>query len=248
MNELPFRKLITAVIGVSLSPNGMKGEIGSHLKDLSSGKSTLIPQDKFEAVPNPNFYFVPLSVVKDLSNDQKLLYKLCVSVMAGTFDPALRVVILPGINWARWLTLAILILYYYTTLVNPPENLKTVVEFIICIYAPTWFELKSNPRCTDAPRIMFKALKKYKELPQWIQDTVMPIVEGGSHWFHPENVKLAMLADSRIEVRRKAIDLILEDRKNPYQQEKPKSGKGSEKKIQIFNLPQFSYVTDSYDP
>ena len=78
---------------------------------------------------------------------------------------------------------------------------------------------------------MFKALKKYKELPQWIQDIVMPIVEGGSHWFHPENVKLAMLADSRIEVRRKAIDLILEDRKNPYQQKKPKSGKGSEKKF-----------------
>ena len=94
---------------------------------------------------------------------------------------------------------------------------------------------------------MFKALKKYKELPQWIQDTVMPIVEGGSHWFHPENVKLAMLADSRIEVRRKAIDLILEDRKNPYQQKKPKSGKGSEKKVWIFNLPQLSYDADTYD-
>ena len=137
LNELPLRKLITAVLGVSSLPNGMKGEVGAHLKDLSSRKSTLIPCDKFKAVPNSNFYFVPPSVVKDLSNDQKLLYKLCLSVMAGTFDPELRGVILPSINWARWLTLAILILYYYTTLVNPPENLKTVVEFIIRIYAPT---------------------------------------------------------------------------------------------------------------
>ena len=118
-------------------------------------------------------------------------------------------------------------------MVNPPENLKTVVRFIIRIYVPTWFELKSNPKCTDAPRIMLKAWKKYNELPQWIQDIVMPIVLGGSHWFHPENVKLAMLADSRREVRRKAIDLILEDRKNPYQQKKPKTGKGSEKKFKF---------------
>ena len=94
---------------------------------------------------------------------------------------------------------------------------------------------------------MLKAWKKYNELPQWIQDIVMPIVLGGSHWFHPENVKLAMLADSRREVRRKAIDLILEDRKNPYQQKKPKTGKGSEKKVQIFHLPKLHSDAEIYD-
>ena len=102
LNELPLRKLIK------------KGDIGAHLKDLSLGKSKLKPCENFVAVPNPNFYFIPPSVVKDLSNDQKLMYKLSLSVMSGSFDL--------GINWACWLTLAILILYYYTTMVNPQKN------------------------------------------------------------------------------------------------------------------------------
>ena len=127
LNELPLRKLITTVLGCSSSPNGLKGDIGADLKDLSVGKSKLEPRKEFEAVPNPNFYFVPPSVVKDLSNDQKLMCKLSLSVMSGSFDPELRGVTLPGINWARWITLAIIILYYYTTLVNPSENLKKLL-------------------------------------------------------------------------------------------------------------------------
>ena len=41
--------------------------------------------------------------------------------------------------------------------------------------------------------------------------------------------------------------MILENRKKPFQQQKPKSGPGSGKKIRLLNLPKIQYSAKSYD-
>jgi hypothetical protein len=183
---------------------------------------------------------VPPEVVKDLSCDQKVLHDSCMAMMEGKCSRSLF-----GIR-SRWLTLAILILIYYMTLKNPPTNLVKVVKLIIMIYDPIWFELKCNPNCTNAPRIMFKATKLYKTLPLDEQAIVLPIFEIGNHWAHMENLLLSMAADPDRSIRKKAVSKILDIRAKPFVQKKARHRKGSNKIVRIKNVPKLLYDAVSY--
>ena len=61
-------------------------------KGFECEKQYTLPLEKFKAVPNPNFPFVPLLVIKDLLNDQKL-------DMTRTLNPDLIDVPPAVINW-----------------------------------------------------------------------------------------------------------------------------------------------------
>jgi hypothetical protein len=159
LNELELRHHITHFLGVSSSPNGLAGDIGKALKDLKP--ENVLPE--FTAFPNPNFYQIPPEVVKTLSRDQKVFHQLLTAVMEGKCSRKLAETVMPGINLARWLTLAIRILFYFMTLKDPPPNLVKVVKFIIYIYGSNWFEYKSHPNCLDTPRIMFKVDSRIRQ-------------------------------------------------------------------------------------
>ena len=92
--------------------------------------------------------------------------------------------------------------------------------------------MRIKPNCMDAPGIWFKAMQLYSRLPKKLRDIVWPIAEANSYWLHAENLLVAMFGDIRRWVRQKAADLLLGNRMNPYQPEKPKSGLGSDKKGQ----------------
>jgi hypothetical protein len=144
-------------------------------------------------------------------------------------------------------TLAIFILIYFMTLKNPPANLVKVVKFIIMIYASIWFGLKCNSNCTNAPRIMFKALKLIKSLPLNDQAIALPISEIGNHWAHMENLLLIMAADPDRSIREKAVSKFLKIRAKPFIQKKPHHGKSLNKIVTIKNVPKPLYDAVSYD-
>jgi hypothetical protein len=132
------------------------------------------------------------------------------------------------------------------TFTSPPENLAKMARFIIFIYANIWFQLKCNPKCQDAPRIMFQAMKLYLALPQEDKNVVLPIFENGAYYFHSENLLLSMLNDPDKDVRKLAVEKILQIRRNPTIQKKPRRGKGSDKMVRIFNKPKPVYGADKY--
>ena len=80
--------------------------------------------------------------------DQKYLFDMCSAVSAGVcpVDLSLRN---PGlINQSRCLTMANRILCLYVATVNSSDELKALVSFIVTVYIPMWFEIKTALRCS----------------------------------------------------------------------------------------------------
>ena len=72
---------------------------------------------------------------KELSKDQKYLYEMCLAISSGEC-PLELVHCGPGkMSHARWLTTANRLLRLYAGTPDPTENLITLAEFILKVYA-----------------------------------------------------------------------------------------------------------------
>ena len=110
----------------------------------------------------------------------------------------------PGLlNHSRWLTTANRILRLYISLDSPSCNLKTLVTFIIRVYAPMWFAIKS---CKDA------MIARSRYLSDNLKKIVDSVIQRNAYCSHPENVLLAMLTDGRPHIRQLGLRRILKAR------------------------------------
>lgn len=65
----------------------------------------------------------------------------------------------PGIiSHVHCLTTANRILLVYIGTQDPSNELQALAEFIMNVYAPAWFRIKSHPNCTDEPRNLWKTI------------------------------------------------------------------------------------------
>ena len=73
--------------------------------------------------------------------------------------------------------------------------------FIVKVYAPFWFLVKSHPQSINGSRHIFiNYIVWIRELSQHIQEIIRPVIEHNSY-FHPENVLIAMITDSDASIR-----------------------------------------------
>ena len=130
------------------------GEIESQLH----GEVYKYPIVKFITVPGR---VAPISqaILKDLSTDQLYLYEACLAIQGGPELSDMNFVsnrICP-LNHSRWLT-ANRALRLYMSSREPSINLTRIVNYVLNIYAPMWFRVKSNPYCTDESHDLFYVL------------------------------------------------------------------------------------------
>ena len=78
MNELPFRHLFLQLDGKTNGPDAFSGIIGKAI----AGELHKTPMAKFRRV-NTNVMTLPDDIIKDLSNDQKYLYNMCIAISNG---------------------------------------------------------------------------------------------------------------------------------------------------------------------
>lgn len=91
---------------------------------------------------------------------------------------------------------------------NPSENLKILVNFILKVYGPTWFEVKSQKSCTDGSKNLYNMIQRCRYLKGKVREVVEKSVQHNGFFAHHENILLAMLFDEEEQVREKAIDWI----------------------------------------
>lgn len=204
-NELPLRHLFEYLDGPTTGPKGFSGPIGKSLMNCEK---------------LPIIDFVPITCVlpscmnsNDLSTDQKYLFDLCSAVSVGIcpVDHSLRN---PGlINHSRWLTTANRILRLYVATRSPSDELKTIVTFIVTVYAPVWFEIKNAPSCKDGARHVHSTILKSRYLTNDLKKVVDPVIQRNAFFSHPENLLLAMITDERPHIRELALRRILKSRK-----------------------------------
>lgn len=204
-NELPLRHLLEALDGVTAGPRAFSGTIGKSLVNCEQ-----LPVAMFQKIEAD----LPQITSKDLSTDQQYLYEICDSVIKGycSLDLSRRD---PGaISHSRWVTTANRILRLYIGSDKPSENLIMLATYVVKVYAPMWFHIKSKPSCKDGAVHLWRAIKLSRYLPDTLKAVVDPVLQRNGFFGHPENILLAMISDSRKNIRELGLRRILKARKS----------------------------------
>jgi hypothetical protein len=95
---------------------------------------------------------------------------------------------------------------------KPSKNLKTLVTFIIRVYAPMWFGIKAQPSCKYGARHVHQILVKSRYLSPKLKKIVEPVIHRNAYFAHPENLLLAMMTDHRPHIRELGLRRVMKAR------------------------------------
>lgn len=225
MNELPLRHLFIHIDGSTSGPLTFSGEIGQQLEKCE--KKSVI---QFQPIPGE----LPEVSTQDISSDQKYLYRIVAAVITGVFPEDLKSKSPGKMSHARWLTRANRILRLYVSIKEPSKNLTILATYIVKVYAPTWFYIKTHPTCKDGARHLWKLISASRYLSTELKTIIDPVIQRNSYFAHPENLLLGMLTDPQKHIRELAARRILKARNIKTN------------KLRIFKLPDINFNALSY--
>ena len=69
------------------------------------------------------------------------------------------------------------------------------------VYAPTWFQIKRNSSYSPGPRNLWFMISNSRYLTDNLKSVIDPVIQRNAYFAHTENILIAMLFDSRQEIR-----------------------------------------------
>ena len=223
-----MRHLIEKLDGGTTGPNAFSGPIGSSLTGCE--ELTIIKYVPVELNNCPNLDGI------ELSTDQKYLYEICQAISSGEF-PATLALQKPGpVVHSRWLTTANRILRLYASSDCPSVNLVHLTTYIMKVYAPMWFNIKTKPFCMDGTRHLWMLIRLTRYLEPELRNVVDAVIQRNGYFGHPENILLAMLTDTRQYVRELACRRIISARNEC----------SSSKAVRKFCIPKLNFDARDY--
>lgn len=225
MNELPLRHLFIHIDGSTSGSQTFTRKIGKELESCENRPVVL-----FQSIPAE----LPEISTQTMSTDQKYLYKIVTAVITGIFLDDLKNKSPGKMSHARWLTRANRILRLYVSIEAPSENLCILTTYIVKVYAPTWFSIKTHPTCKDGAQHFWKLISASRYLSTELKSIIHPVIQRNSCFAHSENLLLAMLTDSQTHIRELAARRILKARNTKTN------------KIRLFQLPNINFDALSY--
>lgn len=202
-NELPLRHLVQHLDGGTSGPNAFSGPIGKALANCEN-----LPVVRFVVISSD----FPNIDRKDLSTDQRYLWDICQAVINGNCSSGLFQRQPGKLSHARWITTANRIMRLYISSSEPSNQLQTLAEFVMRVYAPMWFTIKLNPYCTDGPRNLWKTINVSRYLQNELKTVIDPIIQRNGYFGHPEAIILSMITDDRQPIRELGLRRILRAR------------------------------------
>ena len=239
-NELPFRHLFCHCDGGhgTSGPDSFMGPIGQECK----GKIHLIDVVAFTPIPT-SVPDMDDGVWTDLSRDQKLLYRYCKAIAAGHVPANLAQQVAGPINHSRWLTLAIRLMTLYTRKQRPSHGLKLIVTYIVQVYCPVWFMIKSKWKFTYGPLHLFSMMKLINTQSKEVQSVVKSVVQRNAFYAEPGVMVCSMLESEEESIRRFAVNTIREHREKPLKISKSKVLQG----VRKHTIPVLRWNATSWD-
>lgn len=225
MNELPFRHLFAHIDGATSGPNTFSGKIGKELENCE-----MKPVIQYQAIPSE----LPHVTAQDLSTDQSYLHSITSAISTGVFPEDLAKKSPGKMSHARWLTRANRILRLYVSTKSPSEELSILATYVVRVYAPTWFAIKTHPSCKDGARHLWKLISASRYLTANLKAVIDPVITRNGYFAHPENILLAMLTDPQKHIRELAARRILKARTVPAT------------KLRCFQVPNLDFNASSY--
>ena len=209
-NELKLRRLITKRDGKTSSKDGWEGELGKLLPTVRSLKRTCTAPVIPGKTELPD---LPPEVVKDIGSDQEYGHRITNAVRKGKMDEDLAALTVGQTGHSRWLTTANLFCdWWFRDHGLEGEllaRLREIVDFIINVYFPCWFQIKINHSWVDGPTNVLFELSCLRTQSEVVQETVMPTVRSSAWFAHSEPILMTMLCSKEEEERRFAANQIL---------------------------------------
>ncbi|GBM70805.1 hypothetical protein AVEN_142094-1 [Araneus ventricosus] len=194
VDRLPLCHLLNSLDGATTGPTEFCGPIGKAIKTCEE-----LPVAPFSSISVEN---IPDNIDRMvLSNDQQYLYDICLAIsrVECYFDLALKK---PGsVAHSRWLTTAGRILRLNVATEKPSDNLIILATFIMKVYAPVWFHVKTKPAITEGARHIWRLISFSRYLESNLRNIVDTVIQRNCFFCHPENLLLSMLTDKRENVK-----------------------------------------------
>lgn len=105
----------------------------------------------------------PAEAVKNLSVDQRYLYDMCHAIENGVVNASLGMRNPGTLVHSRFLTTANRVLRYYVSVSSSTIKLTSLVEYIIKVYAPIWFNIKANESFLMGPKLIFELIRLVRD-------------------------------------------------------------------------------------
>lgn len=206
-NELPFKALFNHLDGPTDGPQTRTGDIGKQLENCET-----LEVKNFMAISLEN---MPQNFEKgDLSTDEDYIIEIATAVSTGICPVNLANKKTGPMHNARWLTTASRVLRLYVATDKPSENLIILVKYIMQVYVPMYFNVKSRNSSVFGSVHLFNFITYTRSLTSHLLPIVQKVIQNNSYFAHPENLILAMLFDERQDIRKLGCEKILLARGN----------------------------------
>jgi len=227
-NELPLRHLMQNIDGVTHGPQAFSGVIGKALVNCELQEIVHYSSIPLQNCPNMDEI--------ELSTDQQYLYNICKAVASGSCNPDLALQKPGPLCHSRWLTTANRLLRLYVSSEHPSNNLVQLATFVMKVYAPVWFNIKTKPACTEGSKHLWKLVNFSRYLDKPLRDIVDTVIQRNAFFGHAENILIAMLSDERTNIRELAYRRILAAR----------SEKKLSSRVREFRIPPINFEAKDY--
>lgn len=226
-NELPLRHLFEKIDGATSGPKTHCGPIGKQLNECES-----LPVVNFVSI-SCNLPEVDANV---LSTDQKYLFLICKAIDSGKCSVELANLKPGNLSHSRWLTKANRLLRLYISTENPTFELKLIVEFIIRVYAPSWFRIKINSSVNYGTKHLFEFIQSSRYLDDKYLKIIDPVITNNAFFAFPENILLCMLTDGDKNVRKLGLQRVVNAKKQA----------ATDVSIRKFKIPTLNFSAKNY--
>lgn len=224
-NELPLKHLFEKVDGGTTGPTSHSGPIGKMLTNCEN-----LPVTNFKSMNCS----LPTIDKSELSTDQKYLFLICEAINSGSCSEEVANLNPGNLSNSRWLTKANRICRLYIATENPSFELKLMTQFVLTVYAPSWFRIKFNSSVKYGAKHLYSFIQSSRYLDDKYLHIIDPVIARNAYFASPENILLSMLTDDNKDTRLLALRKII----NAKKQDLPI--------IREFKVPAINFSADSY--
>ena len=143
------------------------------------------------------------------------MYRYVEAIKTGIVPPDLTNLIAGSMNHARWLTLSIRLLQLYTRTETPDDSLIQIVRYIVQVYAPMWFEIRSQNNFVNGPKLIFRKIELVKTQSEIVQNIVKPVIQRNSYFAEPGIILCSWLLSENQNLRTKALEIVKTAKEKP---------------------------------
>ena len=102
--------------------------------------------------------------------------QISLAIISRDMPPGLADEETGNLVWSRWVTLANAFFQKYVSTLRPSRKFRELTHAGVTFYAPSWFQIKTHPKCTDGPKNLMAMIKYSRKISKKLQELVQEVL------------------------------------------------------------------------